>query len=408
MRGLIGYPLGHSYSPMIHEFLSNKPYKLIALDEESFHDFMQAKRFASVNVTIPYKQMVMPYLDHIDELALRLEAVNCIVNHQGQLYGYNSDYFGFKYMLEHHGFDLYDKKVAILGNGGACKAVKAVAEDLHARKIWIVSRQEGPDTISYASLYEKDPEYIINTTPVGMFPHNDGRIVALDKFNKLEGVVDIVYNPLRTNLCIQAHNRNIKYLGGLEMLVAQAFKAVEIFDDNKLDLQKIDECLKLLLKQKQNIVLIGMPSCGKSTIASSLSQKLGKQLYEMDEIIQEKIEMPIKDYIMLNGEQAFRKQEEQVAQSLRNVKAGIISCGGGIVTCEASINYLQENGLVIFIDRDLAKLACTDDRPLSNSFAKLQLLYQQRYALYRKYSDITITNNGDIQQAIDAIIERVG
>lgn len=408
MRGLIGFPLGHSYSQLIHEYLTHKPYQLKELDEESFHDFMKEKNFSCINVTIPYKQMVIPYLDKIDELALRLDAINCIVNKGGKLYGYNSDYYGFKLMLETNGFEIKDKIVAILGNGGASKAVYEALKDMQARKIMIVDRRGRPNTISYDEVYEADPQVIINTTPVGMFPDNDGCIVDLERFSRLESVIDIVYNPLRTKLVLEAKKRGIKAIAGLEMLVAQAVKALEFFDGTPVDVDKIKECHRMLVNDKQNIVLIGMPSSGKTTISKLLHDRLQREVFEMDEMIVQKIEMPIKDYINKYSEEAFRQQEIALAKELRNHHHAIISCGGGIILKQESMNYLQENGCIIFIDRDLDKLYCSDDRPLSNTIDKLQQLYQQRYDLYQKYSDIIIKNNGDLETAMAKIIESVG
>ena len=395
MRGLIGFPLGHSYSQLIHEYLTHKPYQLKELDEESFHDFMKEKKFSCINVTIPYKQMVIPYLDKIDELALKLDAINCIVNKDGKLFGYNSDYYGFRLMLEANGFEIKDKIVAILGNGGASK-------------ILIVDRRTRPNTIGYDAVYAADPQVIINTTPVGMFPDNDGCIVDLEQFSNLESVIDIVYNPLRTKLVLEAKKRGIKTIAGLEMLVAQAVKALEFFDGTPVDLGKIKECQRMLVNDKQNIVLIGMPSSGKTTISKLLQDKLQREVFEMDEMIVQKIQMPIKDYIDKYSEEAFRQQEIALAKELRNHHHAIISCGGGIILKQESMNYLQENGCIIFIDRDLDKLYCSDDRPLSNTVDKLQHLYHQRYELYQKYSDIIIKNNGDLETTVAKIIESVG
>ena len=408
MRGVIGYPLGHSYSKDIHEYLTNKPYHIIELDEEKFHDFMKEKNFSCINVTIPYKQMVIPYLDKIDDLALKLDAINCIVNKDGILIGYNSDYYGFKLMLEANQVVIKDRVVAILGNGGASKAVYEVVKDMQAKTIYIVDRNNLSNTISYEEIYNKDLDVIINTTPVGMFPNNDGCIIDVKKFKNLEWVVDIVYNPIRTKLVIEALNFGIKAIGGLEMLVAQAVKALEFFDSIPVDSNRLKACYKKLLNDKQNIVLIGMPSGGKTTIANILGKKLQREVLEMDDLIVQKIGMPIRTYIEQFKEEAFRQQEIEMAKELRNHHHTIISCGGGIVLKEDSMNYLKENGCIVFIDRDLNKLLISDDRPLSNTQEKLNQLYQQRYDLYRKYSDIIIDNNGDLHDTVDRIIESVG
>lgn len=408
MRGLIGYPLGHSYSKIIHEYLNHKNYQLIELNEEQFHDFMQKKKFNCINVTIPYKQKVIPYLDHIDPLALRINAINCIVNDNGILKGYNTDYYGFKYMIEANDFIIKDKVVAICGTGGASKSIYEVVKDMQAKSIYLVSRNKKEGCINYDELAGIGCQILINTTPVGMFPDNDGLIYDLDRLNELEAVVDIVYNPINTRLVLEARNRNIKAIGGLEMLIAQAVKAVEIFDNTTISKDKIQKCNQLIAKEKLNIVLIGMPSCGKSTIANILKDKLGYELYEMDQIITDNIGTSIKEYFDTYGEEAFRKQETQCAKELRNKHRAIISCGGGIIKNQINMNYLRENGICIFIDRDIDKLIATDDRPLSNDYEKIKVLYEQRYHLYQKYSDFSIKNNGDIMETVNQILERVG
>ena len=241
MRGLIGYPLGHSYSKIIHEYLNHKNYQLIELNEEQFHDFMQKKKFSCINVTIPYKQKVIPYLDYIDPLALRINAINCIVNDNGILKGYNTDYYGFKYMIEANDFIIKDKVVAICGTGGASKSIYEVVKDMQAKSIYLVSRNKKEGCINYDELAGIGCQILINTTPVGMFPDNDGLIYDLDKLNELEAVVDVVYNPINTRLVLEARNRNIKAIGGLEMLIAQAVKAVEIFDNTTISIDKIQK-----------------------------------------------------------------------------------------------------------------------------------------------------------------------
>lgn len=407
MRGLIGYPLGHSYSKIIHDYLNHKNYQLIELNDEQFHDFMKEKKFNCINVTIPYKQKVIPYLDYIDPLALRINAINTIVNDNGYLKGYNTDYFGFKYMLEANDIQVKDKIVAICGTGGGSKAIYEVVKDMQAKSIYLVSRNKKEGCINYEELAGIGCQILINTTPVGMFPNNDGLIYDLDKLHNLEAVVDIVYNPINTRLVLEARNRNIKAVAGLEMLIAQAVKAVEIFDKTTISKEKIKKCYKLLAKEKLNIVLIGMPSCGKSTIGNILKEKLNYDLYEMDQIITDNIGTSIKAYFDKYGEDAFRKEETLCAKELRNKHQAIISCGGGIIKNAINMNYLRENGICFFIDRDVDKLIATDDRPLSDNEEKVRALYEQRYQLYVKYSDYKIKNNGDIMETVNEILERV-
>lgn len=405
MRGLIGYPLGHSYSKIIHETINHKPYDLIPLNEEEFKEFMDKKEFECINVTIPYKEKVIPYLHEIEAHAQKIGAINCIINNHGHLTGYNTDYYGFKYTVEHNGFTIKNKTVAILGTGGAYKAVFEAISEMESLNIYSVSRNKKEGFISYDELEDINPEILINTTPVGMYPNNDDIIYDIDKLERLEGVIDIVYNPINTSLVLKAKERGIKAVGGLEMLVAQAVKALDIFDHQEYDSSIIDKAYRQLLKDKLNIVLIGMPSSGKTTIAGILKERLGYETYEMDDIITEEIGMPIKDYFSQYGEEAFRDRETLCAKALRNRHHAIISCGGGVIKRPINMRYLKENGFVIFIDRNIDKLIATDDRPLSNDYEKLKRLYLERYDLYRKYSDITITNNGDISDTIDQILE---
>ena len=405
MRGLIGYPLGHSYSKIIHEAINHKSYDLFSLNEEEFKEFMDKKEFECINVTIPYKEKVIPYLHEIETHAQKIGAINCIVNDHGHLTGYNTDYYGFKYTVEHNGFVIKNKKVAILGPGGAYKAVFEVISEMEPLNIYSVSRNKKDNCITYDDLEYIDPEILINTTPVGMYPNNDDMIYDIDKLNRLEGVIDVIYNPINTKLVLKAKERGIKAVGGLEMLVAQAVKALEIFDHQKYDDSIIDKTYEELLRDKLNIVLIGMPSSGKTTIASILQEKLGYETYEMDDIITDEIKMPIKDYFDQYGEEAFRDKETACAKALRNKHHAIISCGGGVIKRPVNIQYLKENGFIIFIDRNIDKLIATDDRPLSNDFEKLNRLYLERYDLYRKYSDITISNNGDINDTVNQILE---
>lgn len=404
MRGVIGYPLGHSCSKIIHEYINKKNYQTIELSEDDFHVFMRDRNFKCINVTIPYKQMVMPYLDEVDVLAKRIDAVNCIVNDGGRLIGYNSDYHGFLWMIEKYQIDIKNKVVLILGNGGASKAVSVVIDDLKAKKVYIADRNHVDGTIGFDEIYHVQPQVLINTTPVGMYPDNDGCIVDLERFTRLESVVDIVYNPLNTRLVIEAKKRGIKACAGLYMLVAQAVKGVEYFDHNVLDRKIVDVCFNKIEHMKRNIVLIGMPDSGKSTIGKLLSEKLNMEFIDSDQLIIEEINMSIKDFFEIHGEEAFRDIENSVIRQLRNKHNAIISTGGGVILNDDNMRYLKENGHIYFIDRDVDMLCANDERPLANTLSKIKDLYHQRYSLYCQYSDITIKNDG-VEDAVNKIVE---
>ena len=273
--GLIGKKLGHSFSKTIHESIMNYEYILKELNEEELDSFMKEKDFKAINVTIPYKHEVIKYLDELDDSVKKIGACNVVVNKDGYLSGYNSDYFGLKSLIHKNSIVVKDKKCLILGSGGTSKTAYWVLKDLEAKEIIFVSRSKKEGCITYDEAYElSDVNIIVNTTPKGMYPNNDELIIDISKFDKLEGVVDVIFNPLRTRLIEQAISKGIKNAGGLYMLVAQAVKAIEYFKDIKLDEKNIDEVYLKLLKEKENVVLIGMPGCGKSTIAKELKGKL--------------------------------------------------------------------------------------------------------------------------------------
>ncbi|MGM9942395.1 MAG: shikimate kinase [Bulleidia sp.] len=407
--GLIGMPLGHSWSPAIHSFLINKPYDLIPLHEDELGPFLKDRNFDGLNVTIPYKQAVIPYLDELEESAERIGAVNCIVNRNGKLTGYNTDYEGFRDMLVCNGVEVRGKQAAVLGSGGASKAIREAILTLGGTPV-IVSRNPKGEQISYEQLYEKQEKFsiLVNTTPVGMSPDVDVSPVDPARFTNLSHVIDIVANPLCTTLCFQAKQLGIPCLGGFEMLVRQALAADRYFLDQDMNSDLIQPCINALLAERRNIVLIGMPTCGKSTISALLGEITGKHVVEMDEEITEKLGMPIRDWFETYGEQSFREKETETAVEHSTGKGEIISCGGGVIKTEATMRALSHNGIIIWIDRNLDYLYSTSDRPLASSIEQVRSLYVQRRPLYEKYSDITIQNNGTVEDCIEKIINVTG
>ena len=407
--GLLGYPLGHSYSKEIHEFLIDETYEMFEVPENELSDFMEKRNFDGINVTIPYKQKVIEYLDVLSDEARAIGAINCIVNKDGKLIGYNTDVLGFGKVIDKNNIDVSGKKVAILGSGGASKACRYSLEDRGA-EVYVVSRNKREGIITYEELHEESDTFdiIVNTTPVGLYPNLDNTPnIDLDKFNNLEVLIDIIANPLRTKLMFEAKARGIKTYGGIEMLVYQATYADNIFLNEKVDEDKVEACLKNLLLEKGNILLIGMPTSGKSIISKMLSEDLNIEVIDMDEELEKTIGMSIKECFETKGESYFREKEKELAKSLSIAKNKIISSGGGVVKDKETMQYLMHNSVVIWIDRDINHLIPSEDRPLSSNIDDLKRLYDERYCLYEKYSDYRVMNNDDMNKTIEEIKGKV-
>lgn len=411
--GLIGEHLEHSFSKQIQtriaeiENVKDYDYQLVELDKEEFKEFMEKKDFKGINVTIPYKKDVIPYLDEMDESAKAIGAVNTIINVDGKLKGYNTDFGGFLYMVKAHNVHMEGKKVLIIGNGGACAAVKAVCKHENAKDIVIVSRSANRGAISYDEMYTShlDADIVVNTSPVGMFPNIVNAPIDVSWFHKLECVLDVVYNPILTRLCFEAQEADIKRVIGLEMLIAQAKYAFEIFENMSFDDSIIDEIKKEMLKDRCNIVLIGMPSAGKTTIGKMLEEKLGKEFFDLDDMIIAKAGKSIPEIFQESGETGFRAIETEVAIEASKMNNKIIATGGGVVKHKVNMDFLRLNGITIFIDRDIDKLISSDpNRPLSSSKQALQQMYKERYPLYQKYAAYIAVNNANIEETVDDIV----
>lgn len=411
--GLIGEHLGHSFSKQIQtriaeiENVKDYDYQLVELDKEEFKEFIEKKDFKGINVTIPYKKDVIPYLDEMDESAKAIGAVNTIINVDGKLKGYNTDFGGFLYMVKAHNVHMEGKKVLIIGNGGACAAVKAVCKHENAKDIVIVSRSANRGAIGYDEMYTShlDADIVVNTSPVGMFPNIANAPIDVSWFHKLECVLDVVYNPILTRLCFEAQEADIKRVIGLEMLIAQAKYTFEIFENMSFDDSIIDEIKKEMLKDRCNIVLIGMPSAGKTTIGKMLEEKLGKEFFDLDDMIIAKAGKSIPEIFQESGEAGFRAIETEVAIEASKMNNKIIATGGGVVKHKVNMDFLRLNGITIFIDRDIDKLISSDpNRPLSSSKQALQQMYKERYPLYQKYAAYIAVNNANIEETVDDIV----
>lgn len=405
--GCIGKKLTHSFSKEIHARLADYEYDLMELAEEEIPPFFAARNFAAINVTIPYKQTVIPYLDEVSDIATRIGAVNTIVNRAGKLYGYNTDYYGMKALIDRVGLDLRGKKVLVLGTGGTSKTARVVATDLGASPVLTVSRRKTEEFITYeeAAALHADAEIIINTTPAGMYPDCESGPMDIGGFSRLEGVIDAVYNPLRTNLVLDAMERGIKAEGGLYMLVMQAVVAVERFLDTKIPKETADRVFASVLASKENIVLTGMPGSGKSTVGQLLDLE-GFELVDTDTEIEKRCGCTIKELIAEQGEIAFRDLETQVVRDVSSVSGRIISTGGGAILRKENVRCLKRNGRLYFIDADLSRLRATGDRPLSNTQDKLTKLYNDRIGIYRATADVTVPDLPTAKAEADYIVTK--
>lgn len=407
--GLIGEHLKHSYSCEIHAQIADYEYELHEIPPSGLGGFLKKREFNAINVTIPYKQDVIPYLDEISDTAKRIGAVNTIVNRNGRLYGDNTDFAGMLALAKHIGVDMKGRKVLILGTGGASKTGHALAEYMGAQSVYYVSRSGKDGSISYEQAVTEhgDAQIIINATPVGMFPKQDGRPIDISAFPKLEGVIDAIYNPLRTNLILDAQERGIPAEGGLYMLSAQAVHASAVFRDIPLDESLVDKAFKSVKNDKQSIVLIGMPSSGKTTVGRILAEKCGKQLADTDEYIVRKIGMPISDFFAKHGEAEFRKIEKETVAELSATGGRIIATGGGAVLDAENVRALKQNGVLVFLDRRPENLIATDDRPLASRRSALEKLYAERYDIYCAAAELHIDANTTPEAEADAILKEL-
>ncbi len=402
MFGLLGHNIGYSYSPEIHKKLGYD-YKLFDLDEKAFEVFMKEKNFKGINVTIPYKSKVIDYLDEIDDVAKRLGVVNTIVNRDGKLYGYNTDILGFDHSLTYHDVDLEDKKVLILGTGNTAESVKQVLSLHNPKEVNNIGRTT---SVNYENLESVlDSQIIINTTPVGVKGTVYQSLVDVSKFNQLECALDVIYNPIRTKFISDALSLNKKAFGGLFMLSSQAISSSELFRDVLIDEEAAYEIFEQLLNEKENIVLIGMPTAGKTTIGKELSKRLNRKFYDVDELIVNQEKRSIPEIFAQEGETYFREVESSIIRRISEESSLVIASGGGSVLDSKNVEYLKFNGKTVFIDRPLNLLQSASDRPLSNDKNKLKQIYNERYEIYKQSADTTVTNDQTISDVVDKILE---
>ena len=385
--GLLGRKLGHSYSPQIHALMAEYSYDLFEREPEDVKDFVLHGEYDAMNVTIPYKKDVIPFLDRVSEIARRLGSVNTVVRRNGRLEGYNTDYYGFMSMVRRSGIPVAGKKALVLGTGGTSVTAQAVLADLGAQVVVISRKGEN----NYENLHlHADAALIVNTTPVGMYPNTGVAPLDIRQFPSLEGVLDVIYNPSRTRLLLDAEELGLPFENGLWMLVAQAKKACEFFTGETLEDGIIGTIHGKLKRQMENIVLVGMPGCGKSTLGRLLAEKTGKTFADADEAIEKLAGMSIPEIFARFGEEKFRDYETQVLEALGKRSELVIATGGGCVTKRRNYPLLHQNGTIVWLRRDLDLLP-SEGRPLSQT-TKMADMYEVRRPLYEAFSGLTVDN----------------
>ena len=400
--GLLGKTLGHSYSPQIHAQLGDYSYELFEKQPEELENFLRHGEFDALNVTIPYKKAVLPYCAVLSDAVKAIGSANTLVRQpDGTLFADNTDAFGFSCIADECGVDIAGKKALVFGSGGASVTAQYVLKTRGAREVLVISRS---GKHNYENLDKNaDAEILVNTTPLGMYPNNGASPADLTRFPRCEAVLDVVYNPARTALLLQAEALGIPHAGGLLMLVAQAKRASELFTGSAIADTRIGEIYRTLAVQMQNIVLVGMPGCGKSSIGTLLAEKLDRPFLDADAEIEKAAGMPIPDFFKLYGEAAFRDLESRVLAELGKRSGAVIATGGGAVLREENYAALHQNSTIVWLTRDLARLPI-DGRPVSQA-TSLDALFAARKTRYERFADHIIDNNGAPDETVRAILE---
>ena len=399
--GLLGRRLGHSYSPMLHALLGDYEYLLYEREPDAVEDFIRRGGWDAINVTIPYKKTVVPFLDQLSEGARALGSVNTIVRRaDGTLFGDNTDVFGFTYMLRRSGVNPAGKKALVLGSGGASVTVQSVLRGLGAQVV-VISRT-GADNYGNLSRH-RDARLIVNATPVGMYPNNGVSPVDLAAFPACEGALDLIYNPARTAFLLQAEALGIPHENGLSMLAAQAKRASELFTGKSLPDEQVERSICAVERSLQNIALIGMPGCGKSTLARLLGERLSRPVIELDRLIEETAGLSIPEIFAAQGEDGFRALETQALREAGKRSGAILSTGGGCVTRPENYPLLRQNSRVVWLRRDVSLLP-TAGRPLSQARSP-EAIYRERRPLYERFADAAVDNDGPVEKTLEQILE---
>ncbi len=400
--GLLGRVLGHSFSPQIHAMLADYSYDLFEVEPEALDDFLRNGPWDALNVTIPYKRDVIPYCAELSEAARQIGSVNTLVKRpDGTIFGHNTDADGFSAMLDRLGVDLRGRKALVLGSGGASLTARHVLKSRGAAEVIVISRS-GPD--NYENLERHaDASVLVNTTPVGMYPNTNVAPLDIERLPKLEAVLDVIYNPARTRLIQDAMARGIPCMAGLVMLVEQARAASETFTGSKIPAEKSDEILALLRAQTQNIILIGMPGCGKTTVGEIIAARTGREFVDLDDVIEANIGMTIPEFFETHDEPAFRDEETRAIADTCKRSSLVVATGGGCITQPRNLNLLKQNGVVIFLERDLALLS-KKGRPLSQRNS-LEEMYKVRLPMYLAFADARVESTGIPEKTAEKMLE---
>lgn len=390
--GLLGRKLGHSYSPQIHARFEGYTYELFEKEPEELENFLLHGDFDGLNVTMPYKKDVMQYCRYVDPLAARIGAVNTIVRKSDGLYAYNTDYSGLATLLRRAHVGVSDRRVLVCGTGGASHTVETLLKDQHAAEVVVLGRENTENYTKLSPYYGY--ELLINATPVGMYPNNGERLFDLSPFTELESVIDVIYNPWRTDFVLQAEARGLHCGGGLPMLVAQAASSAAYFTGREISAEAQEQILKELLCETVNLALVGMPGSGKSEIGRRLAEISGREFVDVDAEIVKEAGMEIPEIFEKEGEKGFREREHAQLARVAKDKSRIIATGGGAVLREDNRRLLRCNSLVVFLGRALCELA-VEGRPLSGDMETLKKMYAGRVELYRQCADLRFNNDSD-------------
>ncbi len=401
--GLLGRTLGHSFSPRIHSALGNTNYELFEREPSQLQEFFADPELQGINITIPYKVNALETCDVVDPRAERIGCVNTMVRKDGKWYGYNTDYDGFVFTLQHAGIDVAGKECIILGDGASSATVHVALEDLGAKNIVHLSRKTAPFYGDAPNYYET-AQIIINCTPIGMYPHNPANLIDITQFSKLEGVVDLIYNPRRTILLLQAEMMEIPHCDGLPFLVAQGVEAANHFQGESFGTKEIEQILRDMRREKENIILIGMPGVGKTTVGKALGEEMGRTCVDVDQELEKAIG-DISTYITEQGEPAFREKEAEMIAKLGTQTGLVISTGGGCVTVPKNFAHLRQNGRIYQLTQPVENLSTTGRVLSSGGLDRLRELEEIRTPMYESFAQCIVEHHRNAPETVAAILE---
>lgn len=401
--GLLGRTLGHSFSPRIHNALGNTNYELFKREPSQLQEFFADQELQGINITFPYKVNALEACDVVDPRAERIGCVNTMVRKDGKWHGYNTDYDGFVFTLEHAGINVSGKECIILGDGASSATVHVALEDLGAKSITHLSRKTAPLYTDAPNYYET-AQIIINCTPIGMYPHNPANLIDIMQFSKLEGVVDLIYNPRRTVLLLQAEMMDIPYCDGLPFLVAQGVEAANHFQGESFGTKEIEQILRDMRREKENIILIGMPGVGKTTVGKAIGKEMGRTCIDVDQELAKEIG-DISTYITEQGEAAFREKEAEMIAKLGTETGLVISTGGGCVTVPKNYAHLRQNGRIYQLTQPVEKLSTSGRVLSSGGIERLRELEETRTPMYESFAQCIVEHNRNAPETVAAILE---